>query len=339
MVRHHPGARDGAGIRDPEEPIVSPAPAPVHPGTPAAWPPGAVSHVVDLDGPVRYLDLGGPAGAPVLLCVHGLGGSATNWGLLAPHLADRYRVVALDLFGHGGSGVPTGPRRDALTADRRLLDRFIREVVGEPVVLLGHSMGGVVALLHAASSPGTVRRLVLLGPPVPGTTGRLDWAIAGKRTFLRLPGVAGLVARRLATTSPEAVVDQQLRQATPHVDRIPADAVAAAVAEARERAARPDAADGQAEQWAALLGTMALLARPRAWQRVLGGVDVPTLWLQGEDDPLARPGPARSSAATRPDWTFELRPGVGHLLAIEDPAWTAGRIRAALDQDRERPSD
>ena len=312
---------------------MSPAPAPLRPGTPAAWPPGAVSFVTDLDGPVRHLDFGGPAGAPVVLAVHGLGGSAINWGLLAPRLVDRYRFVAVDLFGHGASGVPSGPRRDAVTADRRLLDRFVREVVGEPVVLLGHSMGGVVALLHAAAAPGSVRRLVLLGPPVPGSSGRLDRGIAAKRTFLRLPGVAGAVARRQATTSPEEVVRQQLSQATPHLDRIPADAVAAAVAETRERAARPDAAAGQAEQWAALLGTMALLARPRAWQRVLGDVAVPTLWLQGGDDPLARPGPAEALAATRPDWTFELRPGVGHLLAIEDPGWTAERIGAALDGD------
>jgi pimeloyl-ACP methyl ester carboxylesterase len=140
--------------------------------------------------------------------------------------------------------------------------------------------------------------------------------------------VAGAVARRLAALPPEQAVDQQLRQATPYLDRIPAEAVAAAVAEARDRAARPDAAAGQAEQWAALLGTMALLARPRTWRRTVAAVTVPTLWLQGADDPLAKADQARALAATRPDWTFEVRPGVGHLLAIEDPAWTADRILA-----------
>jgi pimeloyl-ACP methyl ester carboxylesterase len=309
---------------------VSPSPAATSPRTPVAWPPGATSAVTDLDGPVRSLDLGGPAGAPVVLCVHGLGGSALNWGLLAPRLTGTHRVLAVDLFGHGGSGVPTGSRPDAVTADRRLIDRFVREVVGEPVVLLGHSMGGVLTALQAAAAPETVRRLVLLAPPVPGTAGRLDLAIAAKRAFLRLPGVAGAVARKLAGLTPDQVVDQQLRQATPHVDRIPAEGIAAAVAETRDRAARPDAAACQAEQWAALLGTMALLERPRAWRRTLAAVDVPTLWLQGADDPLAEAGPARALAATRPDWTFEERAGVGHLLAIEDPAWTAERISAFL---------
>ena len=303
-------------------------------GTPAAWPPGAASTVTDLDGPVHHLDLGGPAGAPVVLCVHGLGGSALNWGLLGPRLSETHRVLAVDLFGHGHSGLPTGSRPDALTADRRFLDRFVREVVREPVVLLGHSMGGVLTILQAATAPDTVRRLVLLSPPVPGTDGRLDLPIAAKLTFLRLPGVAAAVARKLAALTPAQVVDQQLRQATPHVDRIPADGIAAAVAETRDRAARPDAAAGQAEQWAALLGTMALLARPRAWRRTVAAVAAPTLWLQGADDPLAEAGRARALAATRPDWTFEVRPGVGHLLALEDPVWTADRIRGVLGDDR-----
>ena len=304
-------------------------PAVTSPGTPVAWPPGALATTTDLDGPVRHLDLGGPPGAPVVLCVHGLGGSALNWGLLAPFLAGTHRVLAVDLFGHGGSGVPTGARPDAVPADRRLLDRFVREVVGEPVVLLGHSMGGVLTVLQAAAAPETVRRLVLLSPPVPGTAGRIDPAIAATRAFLRLPGVAGAVARRLAALTPEQVVDRQLRQATPHRHRIPADGVAAAVAETRDRAGRPDAAAGRAEQWAALLGTMALLARPRAWRRTLAGVAVPTLWLHGADDPLSAADRARALAATRPDWTFEVRPGVGHLLALEDPAWTAERVLAA----------
>ena len=307
---------------------MSPSPAATGPGTLVAWPPGAASTTTDLDGPVRHLDLGGPAGAPVVLCVHGLGGSALNWGLLAPLLSGTHRVLAVDLFGHGGSGVPTGSRPDAVTADRRLLDRFVREVVGDPVVLLGHSMGGVLTVLQAAAAPETVRRVVLLSPPVPSTAGRLDLAIAAKLALLRLSGVAGAVARKQAALHPEQLVDQQLRRATPHLHRIPADGIAAAVAETRDRATRPDAVAGQAEQWAALLGTMALLARPRAWRRTVAGVAVPTLWLHGADDPLVKGDAARALAATRPDWTFEVRPGVGHLLALEDPAWTADRILA-----------
>jgi pimeloyl-ACP methyl ester carboxylesterase len=301
---------------------------------PADWPPGATSHVTDLDGPVHFLDLGGPAGAPVVLAVHGLGGSALNWGLLGPRLAATHRVLAVDLWGHGGSGVPAG--RPALAHDLQLLHRFVTEVVGEPTVLLGHSMGGVLALQHTAAHPGTVSRLALLAPPVPDTRGRLDLAMLTRRALLGLPGVSGAVARKLAGLSAEQVVERQLHQATPHVDRIPAEGVAAVVAETRRRAAQPDAARAQAVQWAAILDTMALLGHAAAWRETLAGITVPVLWLQGADDPLARAGQAAALAATRPDWAFRVRPGVGHLLAIEDPAWTATQLLDWLDGEDPR---
>jgi pimeloyl-ACP methyl ester carboxylesterase len=296
---------------------------------PADWPVGATSHVTDLDGPVHHLDLGGPADAPVLLAVHGLGGSALTWGLLAPRLTVTHRVLAVDLWGHGGSGVPAG--RPALADDLRLLQRFVSEVVGGPVVLLGHSMGGVLALQHTAQHPDDVDRLAVLSPPVPGTSGRLDRALLARRALLRLPGVAAVVARKLARLPAERVVEQQLRQATPHADRIPAAVVAPVVVETRRRAGQPDAARAQAVQWAGITDTMALLGHAAAWRETLAGITAPVLWLQGADDPLARADQAAALAATRPDWSFRVRPGVGHLLAIEDPDWTAAQLLGWLD--------
>ncbi|WP_138759789.1 alpha/beta fold hydrolase [Modestobacter altitudinis] len=288
------------------------------------WPAGATSHVTDLDGPVHHLDLGGPVGAPVVLAVHGLGGSALTWGLLAPRLTATHRVLAVDLWGHGGSGIPAG--RPALADDLVLLHRFVSEVVGQPVVLLGHSMGGVLALQHTAQHPEDVDRLALLSPPVPGSSGRLDRALLARRALLRLPGVSAAVARKVARLTAEQVVEQQLRQATPHVDRIPAEGVAAVVVETRRRAGQPDAGRAQAVQWAGILDTMALLGHAAAWRETLAGIAVPVLWLQGADDPLARADQAAALAATRPDWIFRVRPGVGHLLAIEDPGWTAAQL-------------
>jgi pimeloyl-ACP methyl ester carboxylesterase len=197
-------------------------------------------------------------------------------------------------------------------------------------VLVGHSMGGVIALLHAADAPETLRALVLLSPPVPGRSGVVDVPLAVRRALLATPGVAAVVRRRLSRMTAEEVVAQQLRQATPHADRVPADAVARVVAETRVRQARPDAAAASAEQWTGILDTMAVLARPRRLRRTIASIAVPGLWLQGADDPLARAGHARALAAVRPDWPFELRQGVGHLLAVEDPDWTAGTIRRWL---------
>jgi pimeloyl-ACP methyl ester carboxylesterase len=291
---------------------------------PVPWPPGARSATVALAGdPVRYLDLGGPPDGPVVLCVHGLGASALTFGLLGPLLAGEHRVLAVDLLAHGGSSAGT----DAGTANRRLIGRFVETVVGEPVVLVGQSMGGVLAVQHAAEAPETVRRLVLIGPPVP-RPGRVavDPVLAAKRAFLRLPPVRRAVAARVRRMTPEEAVRAQVRQATPHVDRIPADLLSIMVAETRERAARPDAEAAQAAQWRAITDTMAVLVRSRRFRETVARIAAPTLWVQGEDDPLAPVASARALAATRPDWRLEVLPGVGHVPHVEDPAGTADRI-------------
>ena len=79
---------------------------------------------------MHYLDYGGPAGAPVIVAVHGLEGCAVNWSALAPLLTGRYRLLAPDLAGHGltrsaGRGVD-------VAANRVLLHRFIEAVAGVP---------------------------------------------------------------------------------------------------------------------------------------------------------------------------------------------------------------
>src|SRR5512133_1839036 len=115
----------------------------------AAW--GGASRTADLGGPVHYVDFGGPAGAPRLVLVHGLGGSHLNWCLLAPRLARPARVLAVDLVGFGLT-YPAG-RPATVQANAALLDRFVREVAGAPAVLVGNSMGGMVAILTALARP------------------------------------------------------------------------------------------------------------------------------------------------------------------------------------------
>jgi pimeloyl-ACP methyl ester carboxylesterase len=107
---------------------------------------------------VRYL-VGGAG--PTLVLVHGLGGSATNWCELAPLLASRYRLVVPDLPGHG--------RSDALPAVSGL-DSFADRVFavmeaegGAPAPVIGHSLGGLVALRLALRHPEAASALVLAG--------------------------------------------------------------------------------------------------------------------------------------------------------------------------------
>jgi pimeloyl-ACP methyl ester carboxylesterase len=278
--------------------------------------------------PVRLTTLGT---GDVVVCLHGLGGSALNFGIIAPLLAAERRVLVPDLFGHGGSGSPSR-RSGAVEAQLSMIGEVIRrESPDRPVVLIGHSMGGVLAKLHALRAPHQVSRLVLLDPPVPNVTRfRRDPRLTAKLILLRSPGVGALVARKLAGMSPRELVGRQLADATPHTDRIPRVAVEATIAETRERVEAGLAEAGQRSQWDAILEIVALLARPADWRERLAGITAPTLWLQGEDDPLADVRAAAALAASRSDWTFCTRAGVGHLPQLEDPAWTFDTIDAWL---------
>ena len=294
------------------------------------WPASAASRVVVSQGlPVRLTELG--AGDEVVVCLHGLGGSALNFGLVAPLMAAERRVILPDLLGHGRSGSPTA-RGGAVEAQLHMIsDVIAREAPDGPVILVGHSMGAILAQLHALRAPQTVSRLVLIDPPVPAVTRwRRDPQLTAKLALLRTPGVGVLVARTMARMTPEELVARQLADATPHPDNIPAAAVEATIAETRERLASGLAAEGQRAQWDAILEVVALLARPAAWRAQLARITAPTLWLQGEADPLADATAAAALAASRPDWTFRTRAGVGHLPQLEDPAWAFDQINRWL---------
>ena len=90
---------------------------------------------------------------PPLLLVHGFGGAAWNFSELAPLLPGR-RLVIPDLPGHGASSPLPAPTLTGF-AD------VVAEILDEPVDVLGHSMGGVVALRLAERHPSLVRSLVL----------------------------------------------------------------------------------------------------------------------------------------------------------------------------------
>lgn len=103
--------------------------------------------------------VGGPEGADALVLVHGLGGAAANWALLAPELARRRRVLAVDLPGHGGSDpLPAAPGLAPYA--ERLGDLVEREGLGG-ADFVGHSLGGLIALRLAVRRPEVVRSVVL----------------------------------------------------------------------------------------------------------------------------------------------------------------------------------
>lgn len=129
----------------------------------APFPPGFVeSRVADpASGKQVQLVEGGKAGAPVVVLIHGLGPNASkDWLPLLPRLAAQYRVLLLDLPGFGRSERP-----DAALSPKRYADLvywLIARHTGEPVFVVGHSLGGAVALRHSADYPQQVRRLLLI---------------------------------------------------------------------------------------------------------------------------------------------------------------------------------
>jgi pimeloyl-ACP methyl ester carboxylesterase len=116
----------------------------------------------------------GGSGAPLLVLLHGLGATGDVWGGWRPLLAQRWpgRWIAPDLPGHGGS-----PPLAAYTFDG--LAGAVAGIVppGAPVVVLGHSLGGVVGLALASGRfPGPVRAVIGLGIKVAWTDEDLDRA-------------------------------------------------------------------------------------------------------------------------------------------------------------------
>jgi len=114
-----------------------------------------------VDG-VRLRTIRAGAGDTTLVLVHGFGESLTTWRAVLDRLAERNRVVALDLPGFGGSDKPDSSY--SLAVMTRRLSRFLDEWTNGPVVLVGHSMGGELAASLALERPDRIKLLVLIAP-------------------------------------------------------------------------------------------------------------------------------------------------------------------------------
>jgi pimeloyl-ACP methyl ester carboxylesterase len=162
--------------------------------------PGLEERFADARGcRLRYF-VGGPAGGRPLVLVHGLGGAATNWIDLAPLVAESHRVLVPELPGHGRSTpLPIVPNLAAL-ADRIALVAELEGLL--PAAVVGHSLGGAVALRWALRRPRDVRALVLAaGAGISSTTRRAKYG-------LRILGIIG--PRRLVAPWSHSVASSAL---------------------------------------------------------------------------------------------------------------------------------
>ena len=115
--------------------------------------------------PMLHVAIDEGSGPPVIL-LHGIASSSVTFEYVVPLLRERHRVVAVDLLGFGESPAP--PDADYSVDDHvRSLHRTLRRLrLGERYVLVGHSIGAIIAARLAAEARGRVGRLVLVSPPV-----------------------------------------------------------------------------------------------------------------------------------------------------------------------------
>ena len=288
----------------------------------------------DVDGPVHYLDFGG-TGRPLLM-VHGLGGSSLNWMAVGPEIARDYHAIAIDLAGFGQT--PLFQRSAAVGGNTELVHEFIEKVIGEPVVIMGNSMGGHIAILEGAVHPDWVMAMILVDPAIPGVhVTRPEPARLGVMAALTIPGLAEiLLDRRARVLGPEGLVLETLAIVCADPSRVPGEVVEAHVQLMRERD-RLGRQNGRAFlQASRSIGLR--MADPRFWVQV-AKVRAPTLVIHGSLDELIPLAAAKELARRRPDWTLEVLEGVGHVPMMETPelfmsalnAWSPYRIAGEAD--------
>jgi pimeloyl-ACP methyl ester carboxylesterase len=282
-----------------------------------------LSRWTDLNGPVRYLDFGGPAGGPVIVCVHGLGGSAVNWTAVAPLLTGTCRVLAPDLAGHGltqslGRGTDVG-------SNRGLLHRFVMSVTGGPVILMGNSMGGMISLLEASAAPAAVAGLVLVDPALPFVPAWPDPLVTAMFAAYLTPGLRRTVEASRRRQVPADLVSSTLRLCCTDPSRVAPDVIAQHVEIAVQRAGFPAI---EADFTAAMRSVIRTIGYPhgRAYGRRVRSVTCPVLLIHGTADRLVPIRAARAAARANPAWSVREFGGVGHVPQLEAPRDTADAV-------------
>ena len=299
-----------------------------------------MSHNPDVVGTSRttgqpgthVIDHGGPNEAPLLVLLHGFGGSALNWQLVGPALAERYRVVAVDLYAHGRSVAPK--KLDSGSVVSQISAVIDAESVSNPrpVILVAGSFGAAMAFLLARERPEAVGAIVAVDGAIPvHPDRRLDLTMTFKRWLISVPGVAGLIFRKTSSMTPRQYVDLQLTQAGVDPDAVDAQLMRASIE--LEEARHHDRAAHDSQQ-RLLRDLLRIFAKGRPFSRMTAAVDVPVLWLHSETDPLIPFDLARNFVAAHPGWELSSRTGLGHVPMVVDPDWVAEEILSWLGPSR-----
>jgi 3-oxoadipate enol-lactonase len=226
---------------------------------------------------------------PAVLLIHGVGGDAGNWDAIAARLRERFDVIAMDLRGHGGSDLITGP------VDVHDLARDAVQVLDECGVatcaVVGMSLGGAVAQAVAIEHPARVSKLAVVAT-VCGRTPEEQARARDRIEFLKQHGTAGI-----AEANRERWFTDEFRREHPDV--------------VERRVEQVKACDA-----ASYLHAFTVFCTSDFAGR-LDEIRVPTLVIAGENDVAATPRMARLMAERAPDAEAHVLPGMRHSLLIE----------------------
>jgi pimeloyl-ACP methyl ester carboxylesterase len=248
----------------------------------------------------------GPAAppGPPLLIVHGLYGSARNWGAAARRLAAGRRVIVPDLRNHGESPWADTHGYDDLAAD---LAALIAAQAGGVADVLGHSMGGKAAMMLALTHPGLVRRLVVA-----------DIAPVAYAHDQRGP-LAAMQGLDLAGLTTRAEADRRLALVLPDPGL---------------RAFLLQSLDLRAEggpRWRLNLPVLgAEMDRITGWPAPAGRFDGPALFVSGADSRYVLPEHHAAIRTAFPAARFAVIEGAGHWLHADRPQAFEAAVAAFL---------
>jgi len=264
-------------------------------------------HEEQVSGIATHWVTAGPADAPHVVLLHGSGGSAALWYPVIAAMTERRHVIAVDMPGHGETAIPLWQSPDTIERMLEWLEEFLLGF--QWPLLVGHSLGGYLALLHFARRRPALSGMVLvdaggLGPRPPG------FVMATRHPVLGM--LLGLAAGQRPT---RRRLERTIRRLTVDPYRIPHGQ--AALHYALITASRPGAGRFQFEVYRSVAINEADPGY-KVWGR-LNEIACPVLLVWGERDyfPLRY---ARQAEGEMPDARLEVLLNTGHLSYLEDPA-------------------
>jgi pimeloyl-ACP methyl ester carboxylesterase len=237
---------------------------------------------------------------PPILAVHGLGGGAWFFAGLARRLASDVRVIAVDLPGSGRSTASSGGMSiERWTAD---LGELAETLIGEPIVLLGHSMGTIIALHAAAAWPQALLRGLIFAGGLPEPLPAVKERLGRRADLLEQQGIEGTGAVVAAANFSPAILAS-------HPELVGLF----------ERALEAQDANAYARGCRILMSASA--------EHLVETVRVPSLSISGADDQYAPPDPVAAFTRRVPGCRAELLRECGHFPFLEQPERFADLVR------------